>query len=96
MTSRIERWKHGIGRAGPVLVSGVGQLIRHEWDAVRGHHHALLERLAVARDAENLGQMIGEQLDLLPESRLRLRRVSAARRRIFVTTATLLRDAVSR
>ncbi|MGH8457812.1 MAG: hypothetical protein ACRESV_00565 [Nevskiales bacterium] len=59
------------------------KLLRHERAALAGHRHAMLEQLAVARRALTLSQLINDQIDLLPESRRRLRRNAEIRRAIL-------------
>jgi len=53
-------------------VGGAAQLLLHEVDALGGHWAELGERLAVARKARGLGELVSQQVDLLPETRARL------------------------
>lgn len=54
-------------------LDGVAQVLAHERDAWSGHWAELRERLAVARKARGLGELLRDQVDLLPETRARLR-----------------------
>ena len=53
-------------------LDGAAQLLLHEVDALGGHWAELAERLAVARKARGLGELVSQQVDLLPETRARL------------------------
>lgn len=53
-------------------VDGAAQMLLHEVDALGGHWAELGERLAVARKARGLGELVRHQVDLLPETRARL------------------------
>lgn len=67
----------------PQYVNVMRKLLRHERAALAGHRHALLEQLAVARRARTFSQLVNEQIDLVPESRRRLRRNAETRRAIL-------------
>lgn len=58
-------------------------LALHEVDALTGHWADARERLAVARQARGLGELLRFQWDLLPETRARLR-VDQRRRRALI------------
>jgi hypothetical protein len=53
-------------------VDGAALVLLHEFDALTGHWAELAERLAVARKARGLGDLVRMQVDLLPETRARL------------------------
>jgi hypothetical protein len=53
-------------------VGGFALLVMHELDALSGHVAEMRERLAVARKARGLGELVRDQVDLLPETRARL------------------------
>lgn len=69
------------------------KLLRHERAVLTGHLHATLEQLAVARRARTLGQLVHEQIDLLPENRRRLRRNAETRRAILAELLPIRRHA---
>jgi hypothetical protein len=53
-------------------VGGLALIVMHELDALSGHVAEVRERLAVARKARGLGDLVRDQVDLLPETRARL------------------------
>lgn len=53
-------------------VGGLALVVIHELDALSGHVAEVRERLAVARRARGLGELLRDQADLLPETRTRL------------------------
>jgi hypothetical protein len=53
-------------------VGGATQVLLHEFDALSGHWAELRERIAVAREARGIGELVRLQVDLLPETRARL------------------------
>lgn len=53
-------------------IDSVGQIAMYEAGALDGHLLALRERWAVARKARGAGELLRDQLDLLPATRLRL------------------------
>lgn len=69
--------------------NGVALIAVHESGAVRAVWSALAERLAVARHARSVGELIRDQIDLLPESRMRFKRDQQVRRQLW---RGLLRD----
>ncbi|MGH8506758.1 MAG: hypothetical protein ACRETM_12465 [Stenotrophobium sp.] len=69
--------------------NGVALIAVHESGALRALGSALAERLAVARLARTAGELIRDQIDLLPESRTRFRRDQQVRRQLW---RGLLRD----
>ena len=52
----------------------------HEWSALGGHYAELRERVAVARRARGVGELLRDQVDLLPETRARLSQDQLVRR----------------
>lgn len=92
MSGNTALWLQGIIQVPPVIVSGIEDLASHEWAALRGHGQALIARFDVARQASSIGQLIRDQVDLLPESRLRIRRNAEARQRIITSVNTALRS----
>jgi len=63
----------GRGARAALGAGGLAELFAHERKTWSGHWAELHERLAVARKARNLGELLRDQLDLLPETRARLR-----------------------
>jgi hypothetical protein len=53
-------------------VGGFALMVMHELDALSGHAAEVRERLAVAREARSLRQLVLDQVDLLAETRARL------------------------
>jgi hypothetical protein len=53
-------------------VDGFALVLMHELDALAGHLAEARERLAVARQARDLRELLRAQADLLPETRARL------------------------
>ena len=53
-------------------VDGATLVLMHELDALGGHWVELRERVAVARKARGLVDLVRGQVDLLPETRTRL------------------------
>lgn len=53
-------------------VSGLTLVLAHEVGALSGHMAEVRERIAVARKARGLGELLRDQADLLPETRARL------------------------
>ncbi len=64
-------------------IDGFGQLAMHEADALDGHLDALRERLAVARKARGLGELLRDQFDLIPSTRARFTRDHETRLRLL-------------
>ncbi|MES0872634.1 hypothetical protein [Sinimarinibacterium thermocellulolyticum] len=64
-------------------------IVLHEADALDALAKAAGERLRLARRARSLGELWRDQVDLLPETRNRLRGDHAVRRRLW---AGLVRD----
>lgn len=62
---------------------GLALLAVHETDSLRGHMAALRERWAVAQRARSTGELIRDQIDLLPESRNRMLRDQDLRRELW-------------
>jgi len=53
---------------------GLSLLAEHETNALGDHLQALNRRVRVARKARSLGELLRDQLDLLPDTGARLRR----------------------
>jgi hypothetical protein len=51
---------------------GFSRIAIHEAESLDGHWLALRERLAVARKARGVGELVRNQIDLLPETRNRV------------------------
>lgn len=64
-------------------LDGAAHLARHEVTALQGHWRALHERVQVARRARGPGELLRNQVDLLPESRSRLLRDHDQRRALW-------------
>lgn len=62
---------------------GLSLLAEHETNAFGDHLQALNRRLAVARKARSLGELLRDQLDLLPDTGARLRRDHHRRRQLL-------------
>ena len=75
----LPRWAQLVDRT----LGGVALIALHEADALQGHWTELGERLDLARHARSPGQLIREQLDLLQESRSRLRHDQEIRRQLW-------------
>ena len=63
--------------------NGVSLIAVHETNALRGLWSALAERLAVARRARTPGELIRDQIDLLPETRVRFMREQQVRSQLW-------------
>ena len=68
-----------VGRA----VNDLRQIGYHEVDAISGHWSEVGERLAVARVARDVVELLRDQVDLFPETRARMRRNRARRRALL-------------
>ncbi|HEX4872227.1 MAG TPA: hypothetical protein VFV27_07940 [Nevskiaceae bacterium] len=64
-------------------LGGLVLMLLHEIEAANAHRLELGERLAVARRARDAGELLRDQLDLLPESRRRLARDHRVRRELW-------------
>ena len=51
---------------------GLALILAHELNAMSGHWAEARERIAVARQARSLGELVRYQIDLVPETRARL------------------------
>jgi hypothetical protein len=76
-------------------VGGFALILMHEIDALSGHLAELRERIAVARKARGLTQLLREQVDLLPETRVRLTLDQRERRALLYSWVADLRDGVA-
>lgn len=68
ISNLVGRSRQVAGRA----VGGLALIVVNEIDALGGHWAEARERLAVARQARGLGELLRYQFDLLPETRARL------------------------
>lgn len=75
----VQAINQALERAG----SGISLLAVHESDSVRGHLSALRERWSVARRARGPGELIRDQVDLLPESRNRMLHDQSVRKELW-------------
>ncbi len=75
----LENWMRRKPAVDRVL-DGVAAIALHEADALNAHWAAAGERLRIAREARTPGELLQDQLDLLPESRNRFARDHALRR----------------
>lgn len=60
-------------------MDGFSVLVEHESNALDNQLDGLRERLVVARRARSLGELLRNQLDLLPDTQARLKRDHAVR-----------------
>ena len=74
------------------VVGGATLMLAHEFDALFGHWAEVRERLAVAREARGLLELVQVQLDLLPETRARLALDQRERRALLNSWWTDLRE----
>lgn len=78
------------------LLDGLSLIALHEADALNAHLNAAGERLRLARQARSVRELWRDQVDLLPESRNRLRDDHAVRRRLWSGLARDLKWGVAR
>lgn len=71
--------RHRLDRA----LGDLSLLAVHELDSLSGHWAALRERLVVAGKAKGVGELLSDQLDLIPETQARLRRDHQIRRELL-------------
>ncbi|ULQ47548.1 hypothetical protein JN531_004500 [Flagellatimonas centrodinii] len=88
----LKRLSGRLHRVVDQTVEATALLATHEVDALRGHWSELRERVILARHARTPGQLIREQLDLLPESRNRLRHDHRVRRSLWLGVRQDLRN----
>ncbi len=62
---------------------GLAMIAVHEWGALGAHYAELHERIAVARRARGAGELLRDQMDLLPETQARLRQDQHVRRELL-------------
>ena len=74
-----ERVGHYLDRA----LSGIALVAVHEAGTLRGHWTDIDVRLKVARRARGAGEVLRDQIDLLPESRNRMMRDQRVRRELW-------------
>lgn len=75
---------------------GLSLLAEHETNALGDHLQALNRRLVVARKARSLGELLRDQIDLLPDTRARLSRDHHQRRQLLAGLGQELRRSVNR
>ncbi|MDO9453548.1 MAG: hypothetical protein Q7J29_11905 [Stagnimonas sp.] len=75
MTLRHTKANHMLNTA----MDGFSVLVEHETNALDNLVASLRERLSVARKARNVGELLRNQLDLLPDTQARLLRDHAVR-----------------
>ena len=92
MSRTFAQWLQNLQKTRPIIAAGITQLLEHEWQALQGHLVELRVRVDAARQSHNLSELLNVQLDLIPESRRRLRRDMETRERIFSTMNTTLRE----
>lgn len=88
----IGRTMSGITAYWDRAANGVTLLALHETDALKAHWAAMEERYMLARRARSTGEMIRDQLDLIPESRNRVLHDQDVRRQLW---RGLVRDLTS-
>lgn len=64
-------------------IDSVGQIAMYEAGALDNHVLALRERWAVARKARGAGELLRDQIDLIPATRLRLSEEHTGRRKLW-------------
>ena len=64
-------------------VGGLALIVAHELNALSGHWAEARERVAVARQARGLGELVRNQFDLVPETRARLALDRRERRELY-------------
>ena len=72
---------------------GLSLLAEHETNALGDHLQALNRRVRVARKARSLGELLRDQLDLLPDTGARLRRDQRLRLQLITGLQRDLRSA---
>ncbi|MGB1561625.1 MAG: hypothetical protein ACPHN2_09020 [Sinimarinibacterium flocculans] len=89
---------HRPRQAAPIdrLLDGLALIALHEADALNAHLNAAGERLRLAWRARSARELLRDQVDLLPESRNRLRRDHAVRRQLWQGLARDLRSGARR
>ena len=73
-------------------IDSVGQIAMHEAGALDNHLLALRERWAVARKARGVGELLRDQIDLLPATRLRLAEDHELRLKLWRSLARQFND----
>ncbi len=72
---------------------GLSLLAEHETNALGDHLQALNRRVRVARRARSVGELLRDQLDLLPDTGARLRRDQRLRLQLLSGLSRDLRNA---
>lgn len=73
----------------------LGQIAEHETNVLGDHLQALNRRLRIARKARSVGELLRDQIDLMADSRERLRRDQQRRQRLLGQLRSELRRSVS-
>jgi len=73
---------------------GLQVLVEHENNALDNQLAGLRERLLIARRARNLGELLRDQIDLLPDTQARLQRDHSLRRALLRGFGSDLRRSV--
>ena len=66
-----------------VAFDGFSLLAEHETNTLEGHFKAIRTRLAVARKARSLGELLRDQIDLVPDTQARFKRDHQLRRQLI-------------
>ena len=61
----------------------LGGIVRHESESLHRHRLAVAERLRVAQRARGLGELLRDQIDLIPATTARLAADHRVRRRLW-------------
>ncbi len=77
-------------------MDGLSVLVEHENTALDNQLAGLRERLAIARRARTLGELLRNQIDLLPDTQARLRRDHRVRRALLEGLTSDLRNSMRR
>ncbi len=64
-------------------VDGFSVLVEHESTALDNQISGLRERLVIARKARSVGELLRDQLDLVPDTQARLRRDHTVRSQLL-------------
>lgn len=71
--------RHRLDRA----LSDLSLIALHELDSLTGHWAAIRERLVLAGKARSTGELLQDQMDLLPQTLARLRHDQRSRRELL-------------
>ena len=65
------------------VLGGAALIALHEAGSLQGHFEAMNERVRIATRARNVGELIRNQFDLIPETRNRFQRDHQVRRQLW-------------